>query len=170
MHGAVNVIQAPPAERPQRVSLEGGPDEFYRAPAAARALGRSHRVGGTVIATHDGGWRDNSGLDEQKLNLHCRAAGRQSTLGVRSPRPISTRRRRDSSGLRLLPRRGIAKPTRIPRPIATPRDAPDRQIEGQARLGQLEFRPYVRHSRMDFLQHFLIGKPLEENGQEPSAC
>ena len=31
---------------------------------------------------------------------------------------------------------------------------------------QLAVRPYVRHSRMDFLQHFLIGKPLEENGQD----
>src|SRR5262249_40879361 len=31
---------------------------------------------------------------------------------------------------------------------------------------QLSIRPYLRHSRMDFLQHFLIGKPLEENGQD----
>ena len=31
---------------------------------------------------------------------------------------------------------------------------------------QLSIRPFVRHSRMDFLQHFLIGKPLEENGQD----
>jgi iron complex outermembrane recepter protein len=30
----------------------------------------------------------------------------------------------------------------------------------------LNVRPYYRHSRMDFIQHFLIGKPLEENGQE----
>jgi outer membrane receptor protein involved in Fe transport len=34
---------------------------------------------------------------------------------------------------------------------------------GDARLS---VRPYLRHSRMDFLQHFLIGKPLEENGQD----
>ena len=31
---------------------------------------------------------------------------------------------------------------------------------------QLDVRPYVRDSRMDFLQHFLIGKPREQNGQD----
>lgn len=38
----------------------------------------------------------------------------------------------------------------------------------QAPLGdrRLSIRPYLRRSRMDFLQHFLIGKPLEENGQD----
>lgn len=39
----------------------------------------------------------------------------------------------------------------------------DKQINDQL---QLDVRPYVRHSRMDFLQHFLIGKPTEENGQD----
>ena len=32
--------------------------------------------------------------------------------------------------------------------------------------GQLELRPYLRTSRMEFLQHFLLGQPLERNGQE----
>jgi hypothetical protein len=31
---------------------------------------------------------------------------------------------------------------------------------------RFEFRPYLRSSRMEFLQHFLLGKPVEENGQE----
>lgn len=30
----------------------------------------------------------------------------------------------------------------------------------------LEFIPYARSSRMEFLQHFLPGTPLEENGQD----
>ena len=32
------------------------------------------------------------------------------------------------------------------------------------RSGSLEVRPYFRHSDMTFLQHFLPGKPLEQNG------
>ena len=32
--------------------------------------------------------------------------------------------------------------------------------------GQLDLRPYLRTSRMEFLQHFLLGQPLERNGQE----
>jgi iron complex outermembrane receptor protein len=31
---------------------------------------------------------------------------------------------------------------------------------------RLELRPYLRTSRMEFLQHFLLGQPLERNGQE----
>ncbi|HEY8538800.1 MAG TPA: TonB-dependent receptor, partial [Steroidobacteraceae bacterium] len=30
----------------------------------------------------------------------------------------------------------------------------------------LSVRPYFRHSRMDFIQHFLVGKPFEDNGQD----
>ena len=35
--------------------------------------------------------------------------------------------------------------------------------------GRLELRPYLRTSRMDFLQHFLLGQPVERNGQESAA-
>lgn len=38
----------------------------------------------------------------------------------------------------------------------------ERELPGNRRF---ELRPYARHSDMDFLQHFLPGKPLEENGQ-----
>ena len=31
---------------------------------------------------------------------------------------------------------------------------------------QLIVTPYIRYSQMDFLQHFLPGDPLEENGQK----
>ena len=71
MHGAVNVIQAAPAELP-------APEPRARSRARTSSIAASSRsrtpasttdLGGVVIATHDGGWRDNAGLDEQKLNL-----------------------------------------------------------------------------------------------------
>ena len=43
------------------------------------------------------------------------------------------------------------------------RGAIARNFDGRV---DLHVRPYARHSRMDFMQHFLVGKPLEENGQE----
>ena len=58
MHGAVNVIQAAPAELPrQSLALEGGPDDFYRGKLALAHTGGSTDFGGVVVATHDGGWR-----------------------------------------------------------------------------------------------------------------
>src|SRR5262245_51264621 len=70
MHGAVNVIQAAPGELPQQsLALEGGPDQFYRGKLALRHKSETTDIGGVALATHDGGWRDRSGLEEQKLNF-----------------------------------------------------------------------------------------------------
>ena len=83
MHGAVNVIQAAPADLPgQSLALEAGPDEFYRGKLALAHTGGTTDLGGVVVATHDGGWRDNAGLDEQKLNLSLSRRQGDGTLGV----------------------------------------------------------------------------------------
>ena len=83
MHGAINVIQAAPADLPaQSLALEGGPDEFYRGKLALASTGGTTDLGGVVVATHDGGWRDHSGLDEQKINLSLARRQGDATLGV----------------------------------------------------------------------------------------
>jgi outer membrane cobalamin receptor len=56
MHGAINVIQAAPAQMPRSsLSLEGGPDEFYRGRLTLSNTGAANDFGGAVVATHDGG-------------------------------------------------------------------------------------------------------------------
>jgi outer membrane receptor protein involved in Fe transport len=169
MHGAVNVIQAPPAELPaQRLSLEGGPDEFYRGRLALAHRGETTDVGGTVIATHDGGWRDHSGLEEQKLNLALSRHQGEGTFGVQL---AATNLNQETAGFiqgfDSYKNESIAKSNANPEAY---RDAYAIRLTGDYSRplggGLLSVRPYVRHSRMDFLQHFLIGKPLEENGQD----
>ena len=169
MHGAVNVIQAAPAELPrQSLSFEGGPDEFYRGRLTLSSTGESNDYGGSVIATHDGGWRDHSGLEEQKLNLGMSHRGDESTLGVQF---AATNLNQDTAGFiqgfDSYKNEDIAKSNANPEAY---RDAYALRLTGDYSrpLGgaHLSIRPYVRHSRMDFLQHFLIGKPLEENGQD----
>ncbi|HKR35750.1 MAG TPA: TonB-dependent receptor [Steroidobacteraceae bacterium] len=169
MHGAVNVIQAPPADLPsQSLSLEGGPDEFYRGRLTLAHQGEATDVGGTVIATHDGGWRDHSGLEEQKLNLGLSHRLGEGTLGVQL---AGTNLNQETAG--FIQGFDSYRDENIAKSNANPeayRDAYALRLTGEyARpLGaaQLTIRPFVRHSRMDFLQHFLIGKPLEENGQD----
>src|SRR5262245_9653103 len=52
MHGAVNVIQAGPAELPsQSLALEIGPDEYYRSKLALAGQHGDTDVGGVVVAT-----------------------------------------------------------------------------------------------------------------------
>jgi iron complex outermembrane recepter protein len=169
MHGAINVIQAAPADLPrQSLSLEGGPDEFYRGRLTLSSTGETTDLGGAVIATHDGGWRDHSGLDEQKLNLALSHRGDDSTFGVQF---AGTNLNQETAG--FIQGFESYKDETIAKSNANPeayRDAYAMRLTGDYTrpLGnaQLSIRPFARHSRMDFLQHFLIGKPLEENGQD----
>lgn len=83
MHGAINVIQAAPAELPpQSLALEAGLDEYYRGKLTLARAADTTDIGGVVVATHDSGWRDNSGLNEQKLNLALSRRLNGSSLGV----------------------------------------------------------------------------------------
>jgi iron complex outermembrane receptor protein len=170
MHGAINVISAQPGELPARsLALEGGPDEYYRG-----KLGLSHKseatdVGGVVVATHDGGWRDSSGIDEQKLNIGLAHRAGESLMGLDlAATNLEQQTAGFIQGFNAYKNESIARSN--PNPEAY-RDAYAVRLIGRyerplSERVQLAVRPYARYSRMDFIQHFLIGKPFEENGQE----
>ncbi|MBL8266145.1 TonB-dependent receptor [Steroidobacter sp.] len=170
MHGAINVIASEPGDLPARsLGLEGGPDDYYRA-----KLGLSHKseatdIGGTVVAGHDGGWRDSSGLEEQKLNIGLTHRRGDALLGLNL---AATNLQQETAGFiqgfNSYRNESIARSN--PNPEAY-RDAYAVRLTGRYEQPlnertHLAVRPYVRYSRMDFLQHFLVGKPLEQNGQE----
>jgi outer membrane receptor protein involved in Fe transport len=170
MHGIVNVQQATPQQLPAGgVALDVGPSDYVRTRLAGSRTEGAWDYGVAALYTHDGGWRVDSGYDEAKLN--ATAAGRwgdlpanlmlaatmldQQTAGfitgkdayrsdALSRQNLNPEAYREASAVRLT---GLLQPA----------------IAGTARL---ELRPYLRTSRMEFLQHFLLGKPLERNGQE----
>jgi iron complex outermembrane recepter protein len=170
MHGAINVISARPGELPARsLALEGGPDEYYRG-----KLGLSHKsdatdLGGVIVATHDGGWRDSSGIDEQKLNFGLAHRAGDAVMGLDlAATNLEQQTAGFIQGFNAYRDANIARSN--PNPEAY-RDAYAVRLIGHyerplSERVQLAVRPYARHSRMDFIQHFLIGKPFEENGQE----
>lgn len=169
MHGAINVIQAVPEELPARsLALEVGPDDYYRSRLILSHRG-STAYGGTFVATHDGGWRDDSGFTEQKLNLVMHRALEQGSLAIRL---AATNLNQDTAG--FIEGENSYRDKRLARLNSNPeayRDAYALRLSGEYQRWlndqvQLSVRPYLRHSRMEFLQHFLIGKPLEENGQD----
>jgi len=170
LHGVVNVItpgvpadSAASAPESNRVALDYGSLDFYR----TRIRAGADNVSVAVTGTRDGGFRDNAGVDQQKLsarhrystnllsittgvtavNLNQETAGfidgtdsyRDSGLAESNPNPEAYR---DAKALRLWSR------------FEDNRDQPSWVVT-----------PYVRWSQMAFLQHFLPGTPLEENGQ-----
>jgi iron complex outermembrane receptor protein len=169
MHGAINVLQPVPADVRPGVSLEIGPDDFYRGRGSFSVLGTNTDFAATAIVTTDGGWRENSGLDEQKIHLSMlhRAGGSTFTLDV-SATNLNQETAGFIQGENAYRNESIAKSNANPEAY---RDAYSvRLIGGYATtLGNgigLNVRPYYRHSRMDFIQHFLVGKPYEDNGQD----
>jgi iron complex outermembrane receptor protein len=174
VHGVINSITPTAKYLPGLfVGMETGSDSFKRISlGAAHAFGLESQpaIAAYGVATRAPGWRDQSGVDELKLNLladfdvaggelRLRAAGsvlNQETAGF-------------IQGFESYRDEAIARSN--PNPEAF-RDASSARVSGHfAREGvfgegdRLELAGIYRRSRMDFIQHFLIGKPLEHNAQ-----
>ncbi|MGQ0383770.1 MAG: TonB-dependent receptor [Gammaproteobacteria bacterium] len=165
VHGILNVIPPLPLELPAfGFTAEAGSDDYYRLRLAAATPLRMGRLGFTLLAADDGGWREDSGFSEQKLSgvWTGTAAGGEATL-----RLSATNLAQETAGFVVgtdaYRDRAIARSN--PNPEAY-RDAHSLRLTGLHTRGGVEWRGYLRSSRMDFLQHFLLGQPVEENGQD----
>ena len=166
VHGIVNVIPPLPSDLPEfGIAVEAGSDDFRRARITASTESGGHGSGIALLATDDGGWRDSSGFNEQKLNavrVQPYAAG-ELTL-----RFSATRLDQETAG--FITGEGAYRDATIARSNPNPeayRDAHSLRMSARYRNESgLEWRGYLRSSRMDFLQHFLLGQPVEDNGQD----
>lgn len=170
MHGAVNVLQPAPRDLPRHsFGFEFGPDEYYRGRFGFSRTGDTVDFSAQGIVTDDGGWRADAPLREQKLNMALASERGDSKFDLRlSATNLNQETAGFIQGKDAYRDRSIAKSNFNPEAY---RDAYAVRLVGhyQRPVGddlQLDIRPYVRTSRMDFRQHFLIGKPLEENGQD----
>lgn len=169
VHGVLNVVTADPGAGPlTRVALEGGPHDYYRFSTDLRRQWGAQALGIQFNGASDGGYKADSGFDQQKLtlrhdydgelwqvssalettNLNQETAGfvsgfeayKDPELRASNPNPEAYR---DSFALRAYSHW-------------------ERQLQG----AQLSITPYFRRTRMTFLQHFLPWQPVEKNGQD----
>jgi outer membrane receptor protein involved in Fe transport len=173
VHGVINVITPPVHELPEfAAGMEGGSDSFRRLTAAGTwhpgIDGPSFGMYG--VATRAPGWRDESGVDEAKLNLLGDISTGGGQLRLRASGTVLNQ---ETAGFILgydsYKDEDIARTN--PNPEAF-RDASSARVSAQYEnrdaFGDgslLNIAGIYRRSRMDFLQHFLIGKPLEHNAQ-----
>ena len=76
MHGVINILSAPPsAELDHSLALEGGPDDYYRAKYRYRNTVGAHGISINANGSSDGGYKDDSGYDQQKMTLRHDYAG-----------------------------------------------------------------------------------------------
>ncbi len=166
VHGIINVIPPMPDEIPVfGAVLEGGSDNYRRLGLAASSDTDGGGVGVVLHGTDDGGWRDASGFEEQKLNA---VWARPLANGALTMRLSGSNLDQETAGFIIgqdaYRDRELAESN--PDPEAY-RDATSLRFAAQYR-GESgnELRFFLRSSRMDFLQHFLLGQPTEKNGQD----
>jgi len=170
MHGTVNVLQPWPRERPLlAASLDGGPSNYWRVKLAGRHEGEDADVGVAGLYVNDGGWRAMSGYQEGKLNVTL--AGNWAGAPARADLAV-TSLDQDTAG--FITGKDAYQSLKLSESNPTPgayRDASSLRLTGlvQPTLpggAVLELRPFFRSSRTEFQQHYLLGKPVEKNGQE----
>lgn len=165
LHGIVNVLMpAPNGTTATDISVQAGSNKFSR--LRAQLLTDSTPFAGSLLYTNDGGFRDNSGYRQGKLYLRTLWEFGESTFTAGFS---ATSLRQNTAGFIVGPE--AYKDPAINRSNPNPeafRNADSHRLYGVwkktiAGFG-IDLRPYARRSNMQFLQHFLPGQPLEENG------
>src|SRR6185436_2933482 len=171
VHGIVNLLTPRVSELPEySAGLEGGSDSFARL-----RLGFAHEfgdwgIGAYGVGTDAPGWRDSSGVKEAKLNL---LADGQVGGGQLRLRAAGTVLNQETAG--FIQGYNSYKDEDIAMSNANPeayRDASSARVSADFRRDDcferdcsFDIAGIYRRSRMDFIQHFLIGKPFEHNAQ-----
>ncbi|MCZ6659256.1 MAG: TonB-dependent receptor [Gammaproteobacteria bacterium] len=161
LHGAINVLTPNPTTN--RVSLEGGSNGYYQIRGELAGEFGDHTVGLSLHGSESDGYRDATGYGQQKMSfVH------QTNLGawqVRNTLNASNLNQETGAFVRGFEAYddGDLKDTN-PSPEAY-RDAWSVRAASHWQNGAWQVSPYLRRSRMVFLQHFLPGQPTETNEQ-----
>ena len=162
LHGTINtLLPDPTGEDFQHAGLELGPNDFIRGRYAMRASSRAPTTLGAII-TDDGGFREESGYRQAKGYIRIGDSDLSASFSFNDLD-------QETAGF-ILGEDAYKDPAlnrRNLNPEAFRKANGQRLVLHWQRLGdtfELDVRPYARRSEMEFLQHFLPGQPLEENG------
>jgi iron complex outermembrane recepter protein len=163
MHGVINIV-TPEISEQRNLGLEIGGNDYSR----VKFKSATDNLGIAGHFTRDGGYRDESGFDQQKVSL--RHAYKSDDLKIDSGITVTNLNQETAGfieGLDAYKDDSQIKLNLNPEAYRDVRSARAwSRMSKSAQNYQLIVTPYIRYSQMDFLQHFLPGDPLEENGQK----
>lgn len=164
MHGVVNILTPEVMSGQRSISFLGGPDDYFRAQLSVSTDTLRVDLSGTT----DGGYKDDSGFGQQKLLFKHRYEGSERSITTTF---AYTNLNQETSGFIQGPE--VYRDPDLKRTNPNPeayRDARSYRlvssIEQSLAGGDLTLKPYLRQVEMDFIQHFLPGQALEENGHD----
>jgi len=170
LHGLININSGDIAEQAEhRLSLKVSEQDNYQWRLSSSDSNQESGYVFKLTVKDDAGFRENSGLEEQKLTTKYQTTVTNSlalTTGL-----TATNLRQETAGYIIGQNAYLDAALRVSNlnPEAY-RDANayrlwaafDYQLSDTQ---QLLFTPYARNSEMTFMMHFLPGKPIEENDQ-----
>ena len=166
LHGMINVLLPSPGDRPAgRVSFEAGANDFLRGTGLLPPGPDAPALIAFAVAD-DGGFRDDSGYRQLKLNGKATTDFAGGSLSIAASVSALDQ---ETAGFIFgedayrdpALNRGNVNPEAFRKADSQRLYAIwQRDLNGRT----LDIRPYLRRSDMEFLQHFLPGQPLEENG------
>ncbi|MEL7186027.1 MAG: TonB-dependent receptor, partial [Pseudomonadota bacterium] len=156
LHGTINILM--PETSNGNGAVEFGANDF------ARLRGTLSGSAGllTLVYADDGGFRDAAGYRQGKLH-----AGHSWDFADSSLRLAFSATDLDQETAGFIVGEDSYRNPAINRSNPNPeafRRANSQRLYGVWTRQNVEVRPYLRRSDMRFLQHFLPGQPLEENG------
>ncbi len=168
LHGAINLQHRPvDGADPTQVSFWFGSDDYRRLDFSASQDAGRHAFRADISGVSSGSFRDNEGFDQQKLSVNWRVNGAAMQIDtVLSASNLNQETAGFIFGNNAFADAALRTTNVNPEAF---RDASS--VRGSSRIsfsrGDWDFQvtPFARYSSMSFLQHFLPGKPLEENGQ-----
>lgn len=167
LHGIVNVLMPDVGDANfANVGVEFGSNGYYRARATFPVESASSWIAAINYASDDG-FRSASGYNQGKFHTKrtWSSEGDRFTLAL-----TSTNLRQNTAG--FVVGQDAYKSEQVSRINPNPeayRDADSVRLYGiwrrEGDRADIDIRPYVRHSSMEFLHHALPGQPVERNGQ-----
>ena len=166
IHGVINSL-SPQIER-DYLALEAGSHDYQRVKLGWRQELGNHQWQLASNGTVDNGFKEYSGFDQQKLSLKHQWRGSD----VDSTTHLSVvNLNQETAG--FIRGRDAYRDPQLRKTNPNPEAYRDAQavrlstaLSGGTEATYLwQLRPYLRHSSMDFLQHYLPGQPREQNGQ-----
>ena len=165
LHGMINIITPEPAEAEPYLNLWTGPHDYIT------TSGLVHSGTGLLAAhiAHDGGYRDNSGYEQQKLLGRYQAHNDERDIGIKlSWQNLQQNTAGYVVGDDAYKNRELSKSNANPEAFRNAHSSRAAFTYNQSLNADTSFHldAYCRDTGMRFLMHFVPGQALEENGHQ----
>tara|TARA_R110001583_G_scaffold156831_3_gene308620 strand:+ start:53472 stop:55544 length:2073 start_codon:yes stop_codon:yes gene_type:complete len=170
VHGLINVLsRAPSLDLERSIDVSAGPHDLYETKATVSDTIGNQAYRFSINGTHDAGWIDDSGFDQQKMTFRHDYYGEKDTFKtVFNAANLNQETAGYENGFEAYKNTAASKTNSNPEAYRNAKSARlstrwDHELTDSS---YFSLTPYVRYTEMDFLMHFLPGTPVEKNDHQ----